>query len=302
MKSRFSELSSKQLYHFQILADLGATSKASDYLGISQPALTQSISRLEAELGAELFDRSTRPHRLTASGEHVLRFVRRLGMETDLLQEHLELERGAQSHIIRIGCGARWMVDIIPQVIGRFAEIHPETKISIRVAQMDELTALLEERQISVLFGTTNSVKRYNHHQVIELGVDHFSIVARSEHPLHGREGLALRDLVDQRWIIGDAATSSTAVLRQLLRQNDLESIIPAVELSDTLAVANTLRRGDFLAIFTTATVRNLDGIEALSLGFEMPESRSGAIYASDRELSAVERSFIEMVGGAFGP
>ncbi|WP_142846729.1 LysR family transcriptional regulator [Telmatospirillum sp. J64-1] len=298
---KMPELNTKRLYQFQILAELGSAGKACAFLGISQPALTQSINRLETDLNAVLFDRTTRPPRLTISGRHLLQFARKLNLETENLYERLELEQGGQNGIVRLGCGARWMVDIIPRVIGTFSRKYPETRLSVRVAQMDELTELLENRQISLLFGTTTGMKRLMHHQVTPLGTDRFAVVARKGHPLHKRRNIPLQDLLQEKWIIGDPGTSSTMVLRQVLREANLTMIHPAVEMSDTLSVANTMRNGDFIGIFTTATVRNLADIEELSVDFALPESSSGAIHLSDHALSDIEQALIEEVKAAFG-
>ena len=298
--SKLADFNLKRLYQFQVLAELGSASKACAFLGISHPALTQSINRLEAELNATLFDRSTRPPKLTISGSHLLTYARKLHLDTESLYERLELEQGGQSRIIRFGCGARWMVDIMPGVIGAFSQDHPDIRLSIRVAQMNELTELLENQQISLLFGTTDALRRHNRHKVLPIGTDRFTVVARKGHPLHKRYKIPLADVIGEKWIIGDPATSSATVLRQLLREAGLRPIVPAVELSDTPSVANTMRRGDFLGIFTHATVRNLPDIEPLSVGFELPESSSGAVYLSDHALSEAELALIGCVKDAF--
>ncbi len=290
----------KRLYQFQIFAELGSASKACAFLGISNPALTQSIGRLEDELNTVLFDRSTRPLRLTISGEHLLAYARKIQLDTAGLYEQLQLEQGGQSGIIRLGCGTRWMVEIIPRVVGRFIKAYPDIRLSIQVAQMDELVKLLDDQQISLMFGTTDSVRRFSHHQVTPVGADHFTVVARLSHPLHKRKNLSLADLAGERWIIGGPATTSTIILRQALRDAGLSNIVPAVELSDTLSVANMLRNGDFVSIFTHSTVRNLAEIGELPIGFQLPQSNSGAICLADRVLSVQEKALVEYVAAEF--
>lgn len=297
---RLSDVTPKQLYQFEILAEMGSSAKARAYLGISAPALTQSIARLEAELGAVLFDRSTRPAKLTASGQHLLEYVRLVTRETETLQENLALERGEQSGTLRIGCGPRWMVDIMPRALDAFIRNYPKMRVDVRVGQMTELARMLEDRRIAILFGTTDSIRRYSHHKSVEMGTDRFSIVARRSHPLHKRKNLSLKDLSAERWILGDAAASSTSLLRQLLRNAGLPLIRPTIELSDTLAVANTLRLTDCVGIFSMSTAHNIADIEPLSLDFELPGSNSGAVYL-DRSLSEIEAQFIIGVRRIFG-
>ena len=49
----------KQLKYFISIADLGSMTRASESLNIAQPALTQQIAKLEADLRARVFDRGT---------------------------------------------------------------------------------------------------------------------------------------------------------------------------------------------------------------------------------------------------
>lgn len=295
--AKFADINPNRLRQFQLMAELGSAAKACAFLGISQPALAQNIARLEAEIGVQLFDRSTRPLRLTNNGRHLLDFVGKFQLETEALFDRLAQEQGG---IIRLGCGARWMVDIIPRVIGEFGLVYPDTRFSVRVEQMDELVRLLEDRHISLLFGTTTSLRASSHLNITDFGTDRFVIVARTEHPLHKRKSVSLADLVEQRWIMGDSTASSTTVIRQALRDAGLPPILPIVEMSDTLSVANTIRNGDFIGMFTMATVRNFENIEPLTLDFELPESRSGAIHLKSYELRDSEKHLIDFVMKAF--
>jgi DNA-binding transcriptional LysR family regulator len=282
------------------MAQMGSASAACRYLGISAPALAQSISRLEADLGAELFDRSTRPARLTGAGTHVLDFVRRLSAETDALAERLATEAGRNAGTLRIGCGPRWLVNVIPRAIDAFIRRYPEMRVSIVADQMAELSHRLETQEIGLMFGTVDAVRRYSHHEVVEMSADRFTIVARSTHPLHRRRGLTMAELSGESWIVSGPSASSTNILRQLLRAAGLPPVVPRIELSDTLAVAAMLRNTDCVAIVSLSAVRNLSEIDTLDLAFEMPESRSGVIYRRDRTLSDPERDFIDQVRTAF--
>ena len=58
---------------FEALASRGSVAQAAALTGLSQPAVSQQISNLEAAMGAALIDHSTRPMRLTAAGESFLR-------------------------------------------------------------------------------------------------------------------------------------------------------------------------------------------------------------------------------------
>ena len=64
-----------QLEYFRTLAHIKHFTNASKAIAVSQPALSRSIAKLEAELGVQLFDRSDKQLELTAEGKKFLFYV-----------------------------------------------------------------------------------------------------------------------------------------------------------------------------------------------------------------------------------
>ena len=82
------------------IAESGSISGAARRLFMYQSALSKQLSRLEAELGFELFDRSKTPLNVTPGGEHFLRFAERfLEVEKDFLEEMGKGEQNRTEHI-----------------------------------------------------------------------------------------------------------------------------------------------------------------------------------------------------------
>lgn len=65
----------KDLEYFAAVAEKGSFSKAAEYCNASQPTISNSINRIEKELGALLFNRSTRTLALTEKGEEILAYA-----------------------------------------------------------------------------------------------------------------------------------------------------------------------------------------------------------------------------------
>jgi DNA-binding transcriptional LysR family regulator len=112
------------------VAEEGQITSAARKLHLAQPALSQAISQLEAELGIELLERHPRGVTLTPAGETFLVKARRaLAAEIDAAQTAQELARSARG-AIAVGFVGPPPAISTPALFGAFAEQHPEAQIS----------------------------------------------------------------------------------------------------------------------------------------------------------------------------
>ncbi len=127
----------RQIRYFIEITRAGSFLKAAGALGLTQPALSSQVARLEQEIGERLLDRSGRTVRLTAAGEI---FLERAIKLNDLWQETLEVlknpGRGLEGGyaISTGGTVAAW---ILPGVLQKIRQKHPG--LSFRVIEGDAL-------------------------------------------------------------------------------------------------------------------------------------------------------------------
>jgi DNA-binding transcriptional LysR family regulator len=122
------------LKQFAVIAEIGHITRASERLGVTQPALSAMLKKLESELGATLLDRTARGVLLTAAGEafleHALASIRHAEKAAESVRELIGLESGS----IRIGGGATAVAHLLPRVVSSFRKAHPELKFYVREA------------------------------------------------------------------------------------------------------------------------------------------------------------------------
>jgi DNA-binding transcriptional LysR family regulator len=121
-----------QLHYFVTVAQEGQITRAARKLHIAQPALSQAIAQLEADLGLKLLDRHPRGVTLTAAGEKFLeKAVAAVAADSDALQTAQSLAR-AQTGVIEFGfLGTPPGLDS-PAPLAAFAETHPSIDIRYR--------------------------------------------------------------------------------------------------------------------------------------------------------------------------
>ena len=128
-----------QLRAFIKVVELKSFTLAAKDLYLTQPAVTNQIRLLEEEYGVDLLDRSGREIILTASGELLLSFAKRI---LDLYdQSKIELDR--LNNLVRgtllIGASTGPGEHILPKILGNFKGKYPQINIVLRIAQTEEI-------------------------------------------------------------------------------------------------------------------------------------------------------------------
>ncbi len=131
-----------QLRYFCAVAHNGNFTRAAKAENVAQPSLSQQILKLEAELGAKLFDRFPRSARLTQFGRTFLfraeAILRQIGEAITEIEEMAGAEKGR----VVIGAIPTIAPYFLPPVLTGFTRQHPTIAVSV----MEETTPLLLER------------------------------------------------------------------------------------------------------------------------------------------------------------
>lgn len=127
------------LRHFVAVAESGTFTTAAKRVHLSQPALTASIQRLEADLGARLFSRGRRGAELTAAGDALLPHARAaLAAVADGRRAVAEVE-GLKAGRVRVGAGATYCTYVLPRLLLRFRDRYPTLSLQLREGHSAEL-------------------------------------------------------------------------------------------------------------------------------------------------------------------
>ena len=123
------------------IARHGSFTRAGEELHLAQSAVSQQLSRLEAELGITLFTRSSRSVELTPEGALVLDYARRVLSEVDGLRDELDEMAGLLRGDLRLG--GMWPTGLydLYAVIADFHERHPGVAMHFVEGTQEELLA-----------------------------------------------------------------------------------------------------------------------------------------------------------------
>jgi len=134
--------------YFLTVAREGSISKAAEKLYLSQPYLSQCISRLEQELGMKLFDRSHSPLTLTEAGRLYQSYLESVGNLTGKLESQLKELKTDSRQTLNVGMTLWRGSVLLPDILPVYTKTHPDVRIVVHEYHSIKLTELLLEEKI----------------------------------------------------------------------------------------------------------------------------------------------------------
>ncbi len=186
-----------QLKYFKTVAEIGKISEAAQSLFISAPALSTSISRLEKELGLQLFQRASNRIELNVQGQIFLRYVNQVFATLDCAKAELRQSMMLQGQHVSIASVAstQWV-----DMITAFTQDHPHFMLSCATVKRPELQNSGLPAQYSFLLASEEDVPPYFSNELdhILLFKDHPVIMVHPDHPLAKKRSVELTELLGQ--------------------------------------------------------------------------------------------------------
>ena len=132
------------------IAEAGSLTKAAERLGLAQPALTQTLNRLEQELGTRLFTRSRRGAALTDAGLAVIDDLRASLAYGDTAAERARAMGAGRAGRLTIGFVTHAVYEVLPNALRRLRAGHPQLEVVLREMSNAEQVAALEGGRIDI--------------------------------------------------------------------------------------------------------------------------------------------------------
>ncbi|MDP2080723.1 MAG: LysR family transcriptional regulator [Pseudotabrizicola sp.] len=145
------------LRSFVAVADAGGVTRASGFLNLTQSAVSMQIKRLEEMLGVDVLDRSGRQVALTAAGEQLLGYARRmLAMNDEVMGR---LTRDPHEGEVVLGVPHDIVYPVIPQVLQHFARTFPRMKVSLISSFTRVLKAQFGRGECDIILTTEDTME-----------------------------------------------------------------------------------------------------------------------------------------------
>jgi len=171
------DLSMSEIRAFNATVQTGNFTRAGNLMGISQPAVTAQIRKLEGRFSQALFERISRGVQLTPFGEQLYRITRQYGDLDTMLKELVQPEGESGNRVIRVATASPLV--FMPLLAG-FNARYPDSSLRIVGGTTPECKKLLLEREVDIgLFPLSaksadlSSLPYDSHRVAVVLPVDH---------------------------------------------------------------------------------------------------------------------------------
>ncbi|MBC7202226.1 MAG: LysR family transcriptional regulator [Pusillimonas sp.] len=287
----------RHLQAFIVFCDTRSETVVAQQLGVSQPAVNQTLRQLTDMLGCALFQRSARGVRLTESGEALLRRVKLALAEFRHAGEDLAAFDGRMQGRIVIGSLPLSAGVLVPRAVDRMLAVRHDLKVAIVDGTYDGLMYQLRHADIDVLVGALRPEAPGSDVVQTPLFEDTLSVVVRRGHPLERHVLRTLRDVVDQPWI---APLSGTPAREAFERAFGVAGVAPpfaVLEVNSAIVLQALLQDSNRLALLSRRQI--FHGISSgvfsiLPIEVQATARQIGLTMRADADPGASIRLFVQ--------
>ena len=277
------------LIYFKTIAETGSLSKAAQELFISQPALSTSISKLEAEIGVKLFDRSKRRIKLNRAGEEYYKKI--IQALNEISQAKHNAVAAAEDSAAVISLAAFSYVSF-STIIQPFLQLRPDCKFRLWQFDNDHVLESLLNYDIDFCLTCTPIISP--HVECHHILVQKLFLTVPPNHPLSTKRYINLQDVRDEPFICVNRSSPFYDVTMHCFES---AGFLPNVvcELSASSMMAGMINSGIGIALMpdTFSEHTTLCRVNVIS-----PACLHNVyfVWLKNREYTAVTQSFLDFV------
>ena len=284
----------RQLEFFSAVAGELNFTRAAERLTIAQSAVSAGVRSLESELGVELFDRSRRQIRLTASGELLLPKVREALDAVNEVRDVAQLSAQAITGSIVIGLMTSVTLVNVPRLLGLYRSGHPGVGVRLRAARrgsadlVDELASGGLDLAFLALSGPVPATLT-----AVPITSSPMVLVVPAGHPLAGSATVSLANLAAEEFIDLPPGYASRQIVDDAFTAAGVERRV-MIEVSDIGTAAEYVTNGLGVALLPEFAAHAALNVRRIPVA-NVPDFTVYLAAARKRRASAAVRAFVNL-------
>jgi len=278
------------------IVDHGSFTRAALALHVSQPALSQQMRQLEAQLGAQLLDRTGRVVRATDAGEVFLAHARRALAELDAGQQAVRDVQDLSSGALRVGLTPTFIAHLVGPLVQQFRERYPGVTLSILSLAQSDIEAALGTDALDLGIGFTDV--RADDIDCMPLYQERLTLIVGERHSrAGGRAAMDAHALAKQPLALLGPSFATRITIDLYFRRVGIRPRV-VVEANSNSAIVEVVRHGALATILPEAVAQEQPGICAIPLTPALDPRYVALLQRRGGYRSAASRAFVDLMLG----
>jgi DNA-binding transcriptional LysR family regulator len=283
----------RNLRAFLAVARLGNLTAAAEKIGLTQPALTKTIRRVELDFGSKLFERTTRGMFLTPAGKLLLERAERIELHYRQGKEEIHLLKAGVLDEFRIAAGVAYHVAIAPDLVKRLSLEFPRTHFALHFQVAGQAIPRLMAGELDLVLGSLDYMPLEGVETVKLLNVEMTPYVCRDSELGRMRE-VRPAHLAGKKWVVYQRDPVMVSRLNSYAAENMLPPPEVVMEIDSLLASFRVVQGTDLVTAATKVVRQSAEeeGLKMLDLEKGIWYFDSGAAYrTSFRSFPIMQRA-----------
>ncbi|MEU5633192.1 LysR family transcriptional regulator [Streptomyces rishiriensis] len=255
----------QQMRYVLAVAETASFTRAAEQCHIVQSALSHQVARLEKELGARLFDRTSRRVWLTAAGEAFLPAARQALEAAERARAEVAAATGEIRGRLTVGSIPTVAAVDLPAVLRDYRRRYPQVRITLRAGSSERLVEHVRDGLLDAAFLGVQPGFRTQGVRDRELAQGRHVAVVAPDHPLATEQEVDLASLTEEAFVDFADGSAARAQSDQAFAAAGLRREV-AFEVSGVELMVRMVRNGLGVALLPAAFTAELHGLRCVPI------------------------------------
>ena len=238
----------EQLQAFLAIAQTGSFQQAAKQCGVTQSTISRQIQGLEADLGVELFYRSTHA-KLTLGGERLLPRVRKICQEWESATQELTDLMGGKQPELCIAAIHSVCASYLPPVLQKFCHDYPEVQLRVTSLGSDRALKVLKDGLVDLAIVMHNRFLITGKEMAVEVLYDEpIEVLTAANHPLAEYEFIPWLELIRYPQVVFKDGYGMQRLIQERFERS-CAKLHATLEVNTLDAFRGVVRQGELIAL-----------------------------------------------------
>lgn len=297
------KIDEKHLAQLAAVIEAGGVTEGANLLGLSQPAVSRTLSTLEKRLGEPLFMPGRRPlvptiigRQLAAHGKIILEAGRKAS-------ETVSGFRAGSAGTVRIGGVPFFMDAVISRMIGQFQVKWPDIRVDQSYGNLPEMQAGLRSGQLDMAICPLGVAEPGTELQFTEILPGRNVVAARARHPLFRKKSVTSNDLLHYPWIAPLPGSPLLADIHSILLSIGMSEVNVRYSGGSLMSVLNYIEETEALTVLPQSVLfafRQTGKFKTVPMKIPQPDRSLGILRLKDAPALPASDKLVRFLTAAF--